>query len=107
MNHNVVCASKCDGFNLFVERMHNLIKERTKTFRSFHGCVESADSIMKGYSIFYNFIRKHQSINCCPYELAIPNLTLKSENKWLELIQMSKLNNLSNSFNLPSSSNDK
>ncbi|HLD55025.1 MAG TPA: hypothetical protein VJB35_02070 [Candidatus Nanoarchaeia archaeon] len=96
MNHNVVCASKCDGFNLFVERMHNLIKERTKTFRSFHGCVESADSIMKGYSIFYNFIRKHQSINCCPYELAIPNLTLKSENKWLELIQMSKLNNFQN-----------
>jgi hypothetical protein len=45
---------------------------------------------MKGYSIFYNFIRKHQSINCCPYELAIPNLTLKSENKWLELIQLSK-----------------
>lgn len=92
MAHNVVCASKGDGFNLFVERMHNSIRERTKTFRGFHGCVESADSIMKGYSIFYNFIRKHQSINCCPYELAIPNLTLKSENKWLELINLSKQN---------------
>jgi len=43
---------------------------------------------MKGYVIFYNFIRKHQSINCCHYELAIPNLKLTSENKWLELIKM-------------------
>jgi len=47
---------------------------------------------MKCYSLFYNFIIKHQSIKCCPYELAIPNLTLKSENKWLELIQLSKSN---------------
>jgi transposase-like protein len=88
--HNRVNASKGEGFNLYVERMHNSIRERTKTFRGFHGCVESADLIMKGYAIFYNFIRKHQSINCCPYELAIPNLTLKSENKWLELINLSK-----------------
>jgi len=92
VKHKKVTASKGEGFNLFVERMHNSIRERTKTFRGFHGCVESADSIMKGYSIFYNFIRKHQSINCCPYELAIPNLTLKSENKWLELIYLSKIN---------------
>jgi putative transposase len=88
--HNKVTASKGEGFNLFVERMHNSIRERTKTFRGFHGSVESADSIMKGYSVFYNFIRKHQAINCCPYELAIPELKLESENKWLELIELSK-----------------
>lgn len=90
--HKRVNASKGGGFNLYIERLHNSIRERTKTFRGFHGCVESAQAIMKGYEIFYNFIRKHQAINCCPYELAIPNLTLKSENKWLELIQLSKLN---------------
>lgn len=90
--HNKVTASKGEGFNLFVERMHNSIRERTKTFRGFHGSVESADSIMKGYSVFYNFIRKHQAINCCPYELAIPELKLESENKWLELINLSKKN---------------
>jgi len=88
--HNKVTASKGEGFNLFIERLHNSIRERTKTFRGFHGCIESADSIMKGYAIFYNFIRVHQSLGKCPYELAIPNLTLKSENKWLELIQISK-----------------
>jgi len=88
--HNKVTASKGEGFNIFVERMHNSIRERTKTFRGFHGSIESANAIMQGYQIFYNFIRKHQAINCCPYEIAIPNLILKSENKWIELIKLSK-----------------
>ena len=43
----------------------------------FHGCIESASAIMKGYEIYYNLIRKHQGINCCPYELAIPKLELE------------------------------
>ncbi|MBU3923412.1 MAG: hypothetical protein KJ592_00685, partial [Nanoarchaeota archaeon] len=68
----------------------NSIRERTVTFRGFHGSVDSADSIMKGYAIFYNFIRKHQTLGCCPYELACPSLKLESPNKWLELIGMSK-----------------
>jgi len=87
--HNPVVASNGEGFNLYIERLHNSIRERTKTFRGFHGSVESADAIMKGYVIFYNFIRKHQSIKCCPYELAT-GLKLKENNKWLELIKMSK-----------------
>ena len=91
MFHNRVNASKGEGFNLYVERMHNSIRERTKTFRGFHGCVESADSIMKGYSIFYNFITKHQAINCCPYELAT-DLKLNSNNKWIELIEIAQKN---------------
>jgi transposase-like protein/predicted RNA-binding Zn-ribbon protein involved in translation (DUF1610 family) len=88
--HNRVNASKGEGFNLYIERLHNSIRERTKIFRGFHGSVESADFILKGYAIFYNFIRKHQAIKKCPYELAIPNLILSSENKWLELIRLSK-----------------
>jgi putative transposase len=90
VSHNRMIASKGDGFNIYVERMHNSIRERTKTFRGFHGSVESADSIMRGYAIFYNFIRKHQAIGKCPYELACPELELKSGNRWLELIEMSK-----------------
>jgi putative transposase len=86
--HNQVNASKGEGFNIMIERLHNSIRERTKTFRGFHGSVESANAIMKGYEIFYNFIRKHQSIKKCPYELAIPELKLNSENKWVELIKM-------------------
>ena len=89
VHHNISIACIEGHFNIYIERLHNSIRERTKTFRGFHGSIESADSIMKGYAIFYNFIRKHQSINCCPYELAT-NLKLNNPNKWLGLIEASK-----------------
>ena len=62
--------------------------------RGFHGSLENAKSTMKGVEIYHNFITKHQAINCCPYELAIPNLEL-GKNKWLDLIKMSKNQNKS------------
>ncbi len=86
--HNRINASKGEGFNHPIERLHNNLRTRTKTFRGFHGSLESANSIMKGWEIYYNFITKHQTINCSPYELAT-DLKLNSENKWLELIQLS------------------
>lgn len=91
--HNQVNASRGDGFNIIIERLHNNIRQRTKTFRGFHGSVSSANSIMKGFEIYYNFITKHQALNKCPYELAT-DLKLTNENKWLELIQISKNNNI-------------
>jgi len=36
-----------------------------------------------------SFIRKHQAIGVCPYELAT-NLKLNNPNKWLGLIEMAK-----------------
>jgi len=48
---------------------------------------------MKGFEIYYNFIRKHQAIGKSPYELAIPELRLK-ENKWLDLIERGVKNDL-------------
>ena len=89
--HNKVTQLKGEGFNHKVERMHSNIRERTKVFRGF-GCVNGANAIMKGYEIFYNFIKKHQAIGRCPYELACPELNL-GLNKWLSLIQLSKQNN--------------
>jgi len=90
--HNQVNASRGEGFNIMIERLHNNIRNRTKIFRGFHGSIESAKSIMKGYEVYYNFITKHQAIGKCPYELAVPDLKLNSENKWLELIERSKVN---------------
>lgn len=90
--HNKVTQLKNEGFNHKVERMHSNIRARTKTFRGFHGSTKSAYAVMKGLEIYYNFIRSHSAINCCPYELAIPNLKL-GINKWLDLIQLSKQNN--------------
>jgi len=86
--HKVVNASKGQGFNHKIERLHNSIRERTKTFRGF-GSFEGAKAIMKGYEIYYNFIRKHQGIGCCPYELAT-DLKLEG-NKWLGLIELSTI----------------
>ena len=88
--HNIVTASKGDGFNYPIERLHNNLRARTKIMRGFHGSVESANAILKGFEIYYNFITKHQTINKCPYELAT-DLKLNSQNKWLELINLSQI----------------
>ncbi|MBU0958195.1 MAG: DDE-type integrase/transposase/recombinase [Nanoarchaeota archaeon] len=89
--HNKVNASKGEGFNHPIERLHNNLRARTKIFRGFHGSVDSARAILKGFEISYNFIIKHQAINCCPYELAIPELKEKLElNKWLSLIKLAQ-----------------
>jgi len=85
--HNVVCASHGEGFNHKIERLHNSIRERTKVMRGFHGSVESAKAIMKGWEIYYNFITKHQGIDCTPAEKAT-DLKLEESNKWLELIEL-------------------
>ena len=74
--------------NYPIERLHNNLRARTKTFRGFHGSLESAKAIMQGWSVYYNFVTEHQTINCSPYELAT-DLELKEKNKWLELIRLS------------------
>lgn len=86
--HNRVVTSKEeDVFNYPIERLHNNVRARTKVFRGFHGSLRSANLILKGYEIFYNFIRINQAINCTPSELAT-DLKLKENNKWLELIKL-------------------
>jgi|SRR3989344_3367987 len=90
IRHNVVNASKGQGFNYPIERFHNTLRQRTKVFRGFHGSIDTANLIMKGFCIHYNFITKHQGINCTPSELAIPSLKFSLSNRWLELITNSK-----------------
>ena len=91
--HNVINASKGEGFNQPIERLHNNVRARTKVMRGFHGSIHSANAILRGFEIYYNFITKNQAIDCCPYELAMPEFKeeLKDvKNKWLELIYRSK-----------------
>jgi len=88
--HNRVVSIKDEGnFNHLIERLHNNARARTKVMRGFHGSISSANAIMKGFEIYYNFINLHQAIKCCPYELAT-DFKLTDNNKWLELIQLSK-----------------
>ncbi len=86
--HNRITQLKNEGFNHKIERLHNNIRQRTKTFRGFKN-LYSANCIMKGFEVFYNFIMSHQAIGKCPYELAT-DLKLTNPNKWIELIQISK-----------------
>jgi transposase-like protein len=81
-----VTASNSGAFNWKIERLHENIRERTKTMRQFKS-LHSARAIMKGWEIWYNFCRKHQGINAYPYELAT-DLKL-GQNKWLDLIELS------------------
>lgn len=87
--HNQKNASRGDGFNYPIERLHNNIRARTKTFRGFHGSISSANSIMKGYEIYYNFVRNHLSLGKTPSELAT-SIKLENPNRWLELIKLSR-----------------
>lgn len=88
IKHKVVTQSRGEGFNHKIERLHNSVRARTKTFRGFKN-LNCAKAIMRGYEVYYNFLRNNLAINCCPYELAT-DLKLNSANKWIELIQISK-----------------
>ncbi len=80
-------ASKGEGFNTKMERFQGTIRERIKVMRGF-GNINSAELILEGLIIYYNFIRVHQAIGTTPAEKAGINLNLKG-NKWLMLISLS------------------
>jgi len=90
IHNRVVVSNEQGNFNHPIERLHNNARARTKVMRGFHGSISSANAIMKGFEIYYNFINKHQAIDCCPYELAT-DLKLTQNNKWLELIELSNI----------------
>lgn len=91
INHNVVNASAGEGFNIWIERLHNSIRQRTRGFRGLHGSVESANALMKGIEIYYNFIKKHEGLKGkTPSELAT-DLKFKTPNRWLELIELASI----------------
>jgi len=85
--HQVI-KSDSGGFNYKIERFHNTLRERTKIMRGFHGCITSAQTLMKGFEIYYNWIRNHQSLEGqTPSQVAVPNVQIENKNGWLELIQ--------------------
>jgi hypothetical protein len=88
VTHNQVNASNGEGFNIKIERLHNSVRHPIKTFRGFHGSIESANAIMRGYEIYYNFIRKHLALGKTPSELAT-DIKLENSNRWLKLINLS------------------
>ncbi|MEK6882608.1 MAG: DDE-type integrase/transposase/recombinase [Nanoarchaeota archaeon] len=85
--HQVI-KSDSGGFNYKIERFHNTLRERTKVMRGFHGCITSAQTLLKGFEIYYNWVRNHQSLeSSTPSDIAVPTIQLENKNRWLELIQ--------------------
>jgi len=85
--HQVI-KSDSGGFNYKIERFHNTLRERTKIMRGFHGCISSAQTIMKGFEIYYNWIRNNLALEGqTPSQVACPNIHIENKNGWLELIQ--------------------
>ena len=85
--HQII-KSDSGRFNYKIERFHNTLRERTKVMRGFHGCISSAQTLMKGFEIYYNWIRNHQSLKgLTPSQVAVPNVQIENKNKWIEIIQ--------------------
>jgi transposase-like protein len=70
-----------------VERLHGTIRQRNKVMRGLYD-EATAQTIMDGMRIYYNFIRPHMSLNGkTPAEnVAMPKLR---QNKWRSLIEKS------------------
>lgn len=81
-------TSKSKDYNYYIERVNRNLKDRLRTIYGFKA-TWSAKIILKGWVIYYNFIRPHFSLkNKTPAEFAGIRLNL-GENNWLDLIKLS------------------
>jgi putative transposase len=68
--------------NNIVERLHSTLKERTRPMRGLK-TKATAQNILDGYVVNYNYVRPHQSIKMTPAQKAGIQIT----NGWSELIE--------------------
>jgi putative transposase len=71
-----------------VERLHNTMREREKVMRHLKRA-QSAEKILKGFRVYYNFVRPHMALeNHTPAQAAAVPIQLGT-NRWLDLIRQS------------------
>jgi transposase-like protein len=79
------------GKNNRIERLHNTLKDRTKTLRALDND-ESAQKMIDAIRLAYNFTRPHMALEGrTPAEAAGLDLQLNG-NRWKDLIQQSAIN---------------
>lgn len=82
--HVRVASIRAKISNNLIERLHGTEKERTKVMRGFdqeHGC----QTLMDGFRVHYNLVKKHQALGCTPSE-ATGNALIDGF-KWLNIIK--------------------
>jgi len=66
-----------------MERMNGEVRDRERTMR---GLKKKRTTILRGYQIFHNYVRPHESLNGkTPAEAC--GIKVEGENKWKTLIQ--------------------
>jgi transposase-like protein len=71
--------------NNMVERLHGTIRQRNKVMRGLDD-VGTAQTMMDGLRIYYNFLRPHSALSGkTPAEAC--GISIKGKNKWMILIQ--------------------
>lgn len=70
--------------NNVIERMHGTVKDRLKPMRGLQN-QKTAQALLSGFLINYNYVRKHQTIKMTPAQAA----GLEINNGWSELIEKS------------------
>ncbi|MEK6932390.1 MAG: integrase core domain-containing protein [Nanoarchaeota archaeon] len=82
-------TSKTGKHNVKIERFFRNIKERTQLMYWFKN-FRSANAILDGYVIWYNFVRNHMTLGKTPVEEAGFSLDL-GKNKWKKLIEIATI----------------
>lgn len=81
-----------------IERIQGTIKDRTKVMRGFKS-KETAQAILDAWGIFYNFFRKHESLNDkTPAEYAGIKYTIQN---WNELVRQDSYDKVKPSGTIP------
>jgi transposase-like protein len=74
--------------NNFVERLHGTLKDRLKPTRGLKG-EKTVRTLLEGWVIHYNYVRKHQSIKMTPAQAS--GLNVKAD--WHDLVKDATKNN--------------
>ena len=87
VKHIRVVKFKSKDNNNVIERLQGTARERYKIMRGF-SAFDSAETLMDGFTIFYNFIRPHMTLNgLTPAQASGIDLKL-AKNRWLSIIKL-------------------
>lgn len=89
VEHKVINTLKTGKYNVNIERFFRNLKERLHLMYWFKS-YESAETILNGYIVWYNFIREHMTLKKTPAEASNLNLGLGTNKIW-GLITLSSL----------------